>query len=75
MTSDSTGMISCPFCDGKFEVTTDGGRYETESGQSLRNMPVVVHTVPSCRRFDELEAFDFVVAARQRIEVRRLSMN
>lgn len=55
-TTTEIGDVPCPFCDGEYYAELVDGRC------------TVVHSMPLCREFDELEVLDFLEAARLRLE-------
>jgi hypothetical protein len=53
----SSLRMVCPFCGGKVDAGY-GGQH---------NAPMVIHTLPYCKEFDELEPDRFLESARIRL--------
>lgn len=50
------GPFPCPFCAGKFSASAEP--------------PAVLHTLPVCAKFTELEVDEFLIAAREAREAK-----
>ena len=46
--------VDCPFCGGGLAVG--------------KNPDSIMHTMPFCKEFDQLEALDFVTAVRRKLQ-------
>lgn len=58
--------LKCPFCKGV--VSADRG---SEEGELPEREPGVVHTMPTCSKFDELEPDAFLLAVNTELRTKQ----
>lgn len=54
----ATCRIACPFCDGKYSMTLN------EKAKDDEEYAWLLHTMPPCKEYNEMDVLDFLVSAR-----------